>query len=146
MALLPYLPASPPCSAQSIVFQILCGIRHAHSHSIMHRDLKPQNVLVAKASGQVKITDFGLARCFLPNEERAYTERVRQRAAALHARGMGRIRRNLWQLTNGCNGHIAAGHVALNSAYFASWAYATMKHARKFFTQVHGRPWFPPYP
>lgn len=61
---------------KSIVFQILCGIRHAHSHSIMHRDLKPQNVLVAKASGQVKITDFGLARCFLPNEERAYTERV----------------------------------------------------------------------
>ncbi|KAG2445351.1 hypothetical protein HYH02_008816 [Chlamydomonas schloesseri] len=61
---------------KSIVFQILRGIRHAHANSIMHRDLKPQNVLVGVSSGNVKITDFGLARCFLPNEDRAYTERV----------------------------------------------------------------------
>ncbi|GIL99259.1 hypothetical protein Vretimale_4482 [Volvox reticuliferus] len=45
-------------------------------NSIMHRDLKPQNVLIGVAKNQVKITDFGLARCFLPNADRAYTERV----------------------------------------------------------------------
>lgn len=33
-------------------------------------------MLVGVHSGNVKITDFGLARCFLPNEDRAYTERV----------------------------------------------------------------------
>ncbi|GFR43402.1 hypothetical protein Agub_g4482 [Astrephomene gubernaculifera] len=61
---------------KSVVYQILRGIRYAHANSIMHRDLKPQNILVSTSTGQVKITDFGLARCFLPNEERAYTEKV----------------------------------------------------------------------
>ncbi|PNH08866.1 Cyclin-dependent kinase G-1, partial [Tetrabaena socialis] len=71
-----YPQASDPARIKSIIYQILRGIRHAHANSIMHRDLKPQNVLVGVDSGQVKITDFGLARCFLPNEDRAYTERV----------------------------------------------------------------------
>ncbi|KAG2502003.1 hypothetical protein HYH03_000499 [Edaphochlamys debaryana] len=71
-----YPVASDVGRIKSVVLQILRGIRHAHANSIMHRDLKPQNVLVGVESGQVKITDFGLARCFLPNEDRAYTERV----------------------------------------------------------------------
>ncbi|GLC55296.1 hypothetical protein PLESTB_000969300 [Pleodorina starrii] len=75
-----YLDTNPQASEigriKSIVLQILRGIRYAHMNSIMHRDLKPQNVLVGVAKGQVKITDFGLARCFLPNADRAYTERV----------------------------------------------------------------------
>ncbi|KXZ52035.1 CDKG1 protein [Gonium pectorale] len=61
---------------KSIVFQILRGISYAHANSIMHRDLKPQNILIDKDGRRVKITDFGLARCFLPNDGRAYTERV----------------------------------------------------------------------
>ncbi|GLI70334.1 hypothetical protein VaNZ11_015290 [Volvox africanus] len=75
-----YLDTYPQASEigriKSIVLQILRGIRHAHMNSIMHRDLKPQNVLIGVAKNQVKITDFGLARCFLPNTDRAYTERV----------------------------------------------------------------------
>ncbi|EFJ53187.1 cyclin dependent kinase [Volvox carteri f. nagariensis] len=75
-----YLDTHPEASEigriKSVVLQILRGIRHAHMNSIMHRDLKPQNVLIGVAKGQVKLTDFGLARCFLPNSDRAYTERV----------------------------------------------------------------------
>lgn len=46
--------------------------------SILHRDLKPQNLLIDKDSNQLKLADFGLARAFgIP--VRAYTHEVRQR-------------------------------------------------------------------
>lgn len=44
-------------------------------HSILHRDLKPQNLLIDKQSNQLKLADFGLARAFgIP--VRAYTHEV----------------------------------------------------------------------
>lgn len=46
--------------AISIMKQLLSAIREAHKHNIIHRDIKPQNVLV-KDDGTVKITDFGIA-------------------------------------------------------------------------------------
>ncbi|KAL6696510.1 kinase-like domain-containing protein [Trichoderma pleuroticola] len=42
----------------------LCnGIRYCHSHRVLHRDLKPQNLLIDK-EGNLKLADFGLARAF----------------------------------------------------------------------------------
>ena len=41
--------------------QIAKALEHAHSHSIVHRDIKPHNVMVLK-NGSVKVTDFGIAR------------------------------------------------------------------------------------
>ncbi|KAF9911395.1 hypothetical protein EC991_003960, partial [Linnemannia zychae] len=45
---------------RSMVFQILRGLQHMHSKGIMHRDMKPENLLVS--GDNVKIADFGLAR------------------------------------------------------------------------------------
>ena len=41
--------------------QIASAIGHAHGHHTIHRDIKPQNILVSD-SGQVKVTDFGIAK------------------------------------------------------------------------------------
>ena len=47
--------------AVSIAQKILSALEHAHSQGIVHRDIKPQNILVAQ-DGQVKVADFGIAR------------------------------------------------------------------------------------
>ncbi|KAG0320343.1 hypothetical protein BGZ97_000262 [Linnemannia gamsii] len=47
-------------TVRSMVFQILRGLQHMHSKGIMHRDMKPENLLVSGDS--IKIADFGLAR------------------------------------------------------------------------------------
>ena len=41
--------------------QIASGLQEAHEHHIIHRDIKPQNILVSD-SGTIKVTDFGIAR------------------------------------------------------------------------------------
>jgi serine/threonine protein kinase len=43
------------------VYQILKGIEHCHARRMLHRDLKPQNILVNRR-GDVQLADFGLAR------------------------------------------------------------------------------------
>ncbi len=46
--------------------QILLALSHAHSKGLVHRDIKPQNIMLLK-SGIIKVTDFGIAK--LPNAE-----------------------------------------------------------------------------
>uniref|UniRef100_A0A7S0WV87 cyclin-dependent kinase n=1 Tax=Chlamydomonas leiostraca TaxID=1034604 RepID=A0A7S0WV87_9CHLO len=67
--------ASDLAVIKSIVFQILRAVHHSHTNLVLHRDLKPQNILVDKARGVVKVTDFGLARQYLP-PHKAYSEKV----------------------------------------------------------------------
>ncbi|KAL4771504.1 cyclin-dependent kinase 1 [Aspergillus spinulosporus] len=43
--------------------QLIEGIRFCHSHRVLHRDLKPQNLLIDR-DGNLKLADFGLARAF----------------------------------------------------------------------------------
>lgn len=66
---------------QSFVYQILCGLKYIHSANVLHRDLKPGNLLV-NADCELKIADFGLARGFSidPDENAGYmTEYVATR-------------------------------------------------------------------
>lgn len=45
------------------MYQLLKGIAFCHDHRVLHRDLKPQNLLINK-KGELKLADFGLARAF----------------------------------------------------------------------------------
>ena len=51
------------------VRQACLGLQHAHERGLVHRDLKPQNLMLARDSGVVKILDFGLAK--IVSEKRA---------------------------------------------------------------------------
>ena len=52
--------------AVSIAIQVAQGIEAAHNHHIVHRDIKPQNIIISK-EGKVKVTDFGIARAATSN-------------------------------------------------------------------------------
>ncbi|WPH01062.1 cell division control protein 2 serine/threonine protein kinase [Acrodontium crateriforme] len=48
---------------KKFTWQLLEGVRYCHAHRVLHRDLKPQNLLIDK-EGNLKLADFGLARAF----------------------------------------------------------------------------------
>ncbi|KAI7493519.1 Cyclin-dependent kinase [Hortaea werneckii] len=52
-----------PDMVKKFTSQLLLGTRYCHAHRILHRDLKPQNLLIDKV-GNLKLADFGLARAF----------------------------------------------------------------------------------
>ncbi|KAK1586613.1 hypothetical protein Q3G72_004230 [Acer saccharum] len=54
-------------SQETFLRQILCGVAYCHSHRVLHRDLKPQNLLIDCLTSTIKLADFGLARaCSVP--------------------------------------------------------------------------------
>jgi len=59
-------PGLPTDRIKDLMWQILCGVDFLHSHRIVHRDIKPQNILVSN-SGTIKLADFGLARIYDSN-------------------------------------------------------------------------------
>lgn len=50
----------------SIALQVSAGIEAAHNHQIVHRDIKPQNIIISR-DGKVKVTDFGIAKATSSN-------------------------------------------------------------------------------
>jgi len=59
---------------KSYLQQLLLGVAFCHAHRVLHRDLKPQNLLL-NSNGEIKLADFGLARAFgIPI--RTYTHEV----------------------------------------------------------------------
>lgn len=51
-----------PRAALDILIGLLSALAHAHAQNLIHRDVKPENVILRESDGTVKVTDFGLAR------------------------------------------------------------------------------------
>jgi cyclin-dependent kinase-like len=66
-----------PGYVREIVWQVLKGVEFIHDHQIIHRDVKPENILVSK-HGIVKLCDFGFARAIAQPGEK-YTDYVATR-------------------------------------------------------------------
>ncbi len=60
--------------AVNFAIQILRGLQHAHDKGIVHRDVKPQNIMVL-SDGTIKVTDFGIAR-FARSDQRTITDKA----------------------------------------------------------------------
>lgn len=60
--------------AVHFAIQILKGLQHAHDRGIVHRDVKPQNIMVL-SDGTIKVTDFGIAR-FARSDQRTITDKA----------------------------------------------------------------------
>ena len=56
----------PVREAVSILVQVAQGIEAAHNNHVIHRDIKPQNIIISR-EGKVKVTDFGIARAVSAN-------------------------------------------------------------------------------
>ncbi|XP_061352378.1 uncharacterized protein LOC133297280 [Gastrolobium bilobum] len=60
---------------KSFMYQILSAVAYCHSHKILHRDLKPKNLLIDHSKKIIKLADFGLAREF-GDPDMLYTAKV----------------------------------------------------------------------
>lgn len=53
----------PSNTVKSFMYQMLSALVYCHTHRVLHRDLKPQNILIDR-QGSLRLADFGLARAF----------------------------------------------------------------------------------
>ncbi|HVZ49113.1 MAG TPA: protein kinase, partial [Gemmatimonadaceae bacterium] len=55
-------PQPPVDFVRRLLREVASGLAYAHAHGVVHRDVKPDNVLIERATGRAVVTDFGIAR------------------------------------------------------------------------------------
>jgi serine/threonine-protein kinase len=68
----------PWLEALSIIRAVLAGLRHAHDKGVVHRDIKPDNIFLARKDGEqiIKILDFGIAKLYAGDADDPATTRA----------------------------------------------------------------------
>ena len=64
---------------QFFIYQILRGLKYIHSAGVIHCDLKPENILIDAHDCNVKINNFGSARCVCKNDEDDHDSELQKR-------------------------------------------------------------------
>ena len=54
---------------KAYIFQVLEALHYCHSHGIIHRDIKPMNLIVDNNTHQLKVIDWGLSEFYHPDKE-----------------------------------------------------------------------------
>src|SRR5205085_4152575 len=60
----------PVPEARRILREVADALAYAHAHGVVHRDIKPDNILLDRHSGRAMVTDFGIARAASEGESR----------------------------------------------------------------------------
>lgn len=63
------MPCFTDDEVRPIIKQLLTCAVYLHDHGIIHSDIKPENILYNKSTGQIKLIDFGLSKILLPNKK-----------------------------------------------------------------------------
>ncbi len=87
----------PPTLAENLVLQLIEVVAHAHQHRIMHRDIKPGNIIVQE-DGTLKLLDFGAAKILREKDISATMVGSRPFMAPEQIMGKSEIRSDIWAI------------------------------------------------